>query len=134
MSMAIPSCLLQLEKTAIINWDGSGRISMQQFRLCHCVLYTHYHSFVTLGAVSCPDRGNATLFTYWLTSKPNGFNLTRVNTSLTSLVSYLILLIWIMQDCISQFNKLIQYNVKGNISKFAAVVSFSFFLFVLLAV
>ena len=46
MSMAIPSCLLQLEKTAIDSWDGSGRISMQQFRLCHCVLYTHYHSFV----------------------------------------------------------------------------------------
>ena len=64
MSMAIPSCLLQLEKTAINSWDGSGRISMQQFRLCHWVLYTHYHSFVTLGAVSCPDIYN-------------GFNLTR---------------------------------------------------------
>ena len=62
MSMGIPSCLLQLEKTAINSWDGSGRISMQQFRLCHYVLYTHYHSFVTLGAVSCgcPDRGNET--------------------------------------------------------------------------
>ena len=34
MSMGIPSCLLQLEKTAINSWDGSGRISMQQFRLC----------------------------------------------------------------------------------------------------
>ena len=62
MSMGIPSCLLQLEKTAINSWDGSGRISMQQFRSCHCVLYTHYHSFVTLGVFSCgcPDRGNAT--------------------------------------------------------------------------
>ena len=30
MSNGIPSCLLQLEKTAINSWDGSGRISMQQ--------------------------------------------------------------------------------------------------------
>ena len=43
-----------------------------------------------------------------------------VNTSLISFVSYLIVLI-------SQFDKLTQYNVNGNISKLAASVSFSFY-------
>ena len=137
MSMGIPSCLLQLEKTAINSWDGSGRISMQQFRLCHCVLYTHYHSFVTLGAVSCPDRGNTTL------PLCNGFNLTRLNTNLTVTVSYLSnckssltsYVSYLSKSCYSgytrfcfpQFDKLIQYNVNGNISKLAASVSFSSF-------
>ena len=60
MSMGIPSCLLQLEKQQ--STVGMVAVGLACNRLCHCVLYTHYHSFVTLGAVSCgcPDRGNET--------------------------------------------------------------------------
>ena len=136
MSMAIPSCLLQLEKTAINSWDVSDRISMQQFRLCYCVMYTHYHSFVMdqYFPVLIEEIQHLPLC--------YGFNLTRVNTNLTFMVSHLSncnstrvntsltclnLVILVIQDFIAQFDKLIQHNVNGNISKLVASI-FLFFL------
>ena len=115
---------------------------MQQFRLYHCVLYTHYHSFVMdqYFPVLIEEIQHLPLC--------YGFNLTRVNTNLTFMVSHLSncnstrvntsltclnLVILVIQDCIAQFDKLIQHNVNGNISKLAASVSF-FFLIVFIAV
>ena len=67
----------------------------------------------------------------------NLFNVTRHKylPDIFGLIPFYLFLILDIQDFIPQFDKLIQHNVNGNISKLAASVSFSSFrCFVILAV